>query len=125
MGWQQSQSMKVINVSTKNHRMKDVWIKIGCFLTGYNYAILKNCSEVAKKSVKRFTAAMIIMCLLWGLIGCTFASRYLNASFEISLASGLLFIVVIVQIERQIIMQTHKNNYLQMFRGIIAVMMAL
>lgn len=104
--------------------MRESWIKIGCFLTGYNYSILKNCSEVAKKTVKRYTAAMIIMCLLWGLIGYSFANRYLHASIEISLASLSLFIIIVIQIERQIIMQTHKNNYLQLFRGVIAVMMA-
>lgn len=105
--------------------MRESWLKIGCFLTGYNYYILKNCSEVSKKSVKKYTAAMIIMCLLWGIIGYSFASRYLHARPFISIACSLVFIIVIIQIERQIIMQTHKNNYLQVFRGIIAVMMAI
>ncbi len=105
--------------------MRELWIKIGCFLTGYNYTILKNCSEVSKKAVKKYTAAMVIMCLLWGIIGFSFASRYLHAGLEVSIASSLVFIIIIIQIERQIIMQTHKNNYLQLFRGIIAVMMAI
>ncbi|MBL0881805.1 MAG: DUF4407 domain-containing protein [Chitinophagaceae bacterium] len=105
--------------------IRESWIKIGCFLTGYNYFILKNCSEVSKKSVKKYTAAMIIMCLLWGIIGYSFANRYLHASASTSMACSLVFIIVIIQIERQIIMQTHKNNYLQIFRGVIAVMMAI
>lgn len=100
------------------------WLKAGCFITGYNYSILKNCSEVAKKTVKKYTAAMVIMCLLWGLIGYSFANRYLHSSPSTSLASALLFILVIIQIERQIIMQTMKNNYLQLFRAVIAIMMA-
>lgn len=105
--------------------MRELWIKTGCFLTGYNYQILKNCSEVAKKTVKKYTAAMIIMCLLWGLIGYSFASRYLHSSTASSLAASLLFILVIIQIERQVIMQTTKNNALQGFRAVIAIMMAL
>lgn len=105
--------------------MRDLWIKAGCFLTGYNYAILKNCSEVAKKAVKKYTAAMIIMCLLWGLIGYSFSSRYLYSNLATSLGAALLFILVIIQIERQIIMQTTKNNTLQGFRAVIAIMMAL
>ncbi len=105
--------------------MREPWIKTGCFLTGYNYTILKNCSEVSKKAVKKYTAAMIIMCLLWGIIGYSFASRYLHADVEVSIACCLVFIIIIIQIERQIIMQTHKNNYLQVFRGVIAVMMAI
>lgn len=102
-----------------------VWLKAGCFITGYNYTVLKNCSEVAKKTVKKYTAAMIIMCLLWGLIGYAFADRYLHSSLRASIASALLFILVVIQIERQIIMQTTKNNAIQIFRGVIAVMMAL
>jgi hypothetical protein len=42
-----------------------------------------------------------------------------------SLFATILFVIIIIQVERQIIMQTHKNNYLQVFRGLIAVMMAL
>lgn len=101
------------------------WIKAGCFLTGYNYTVLKNCSEVAKKNLKKYTAAMIIMCLLWGLIGFAFADRYMHSSIWTSIASALLFILVVIQIERQIIMQTAKNNAMQIFRGVIAIMMAL
>lgn len=100
------------------------WLKAGCFITGYNYSILRNCSEVAKKTVKKYTAAMVIMCLLWGLIGYSFSSRYLHSSALTSLASALLFILVIIQIERQVIMQTMKNNSLQLFRAVIAIMMA-
>src|SRR5690606_11539382 len=105
--------------------MRERWLKVGCFLTGYNYAILKHCGEISKKTVKRYTAAMTIMCILWGLIGYSFANRYLHASVETSLACSLLFVIVIIQIERQIIMQTHKNNFLQILRGVIAVMMAI
>lgn len=106
-------------------KTRDLWIRIGCFLTGYNYDILKNCSEVSKKAVKKYTAAMVIMCLLWGIIGFSFANRYLHASPETSIVCSLVFVIIIIQIERQIIMQTHKNNYLQLFRGVIAVMMAI
>ncbi len=105
--------------------MRNAWLKFGCFLTGYNYNILSQCSEVARKTVKRYTAALIIMCILWGLIGFSFADRYLHAGPLMSACAALVFTFIIIQIERQIIMQTHKNNYLQFFRGVIAVMMAL
>ncbi len=48
--------------------MKHPWIRFGCFLTGYNYSILRNCSEAAFKSVKKYTAAMLIVCILWFLL---------------------------------------------------------
>lgn len=105
--------------------MRTAWLKFGCYLTGYNYDVLQHCSEVARKTVKRYTAALLIMSILWGLIGYSFASRYLHAGPWWSALAALLFVLLIIQIERQIIMQTHRNNYLQFFRGWIAVMMAL
>lgn len=105
--------------------MRKAWLRFGCFLTGYNYEVLSHCSEVARKTVKRYTAALLIMCVLWGLIGYSFASRYLHANVWMSAIAAAMFVLIIVQIERQIILQTHRNNYLQFFRGWIAVMMAL
>lgn len=102
-----------------------IWLKVGCFVTGYNHAVLKNCSEVAKKTVKKYTAAMIIMCLLWALIGYSFAERYLHASWWGSIVAALLFIVVVIQIERQIILQNGKNKPMRNFRTLIAIMMAI
>lgn len=102
-----------------------VWLKAGCFVTGYNYGILKNCSEVAKKTVKKYTAAMIIMCLLWALIGYSFADRYLHASWPGSTIAALLFILVVIQVERQIILQNGKNKPMRNFRTLIAIMMAI
>ncbi len=61
------------------NKMRELWIRIGCFLKGIsNYTILKNCSEVSKKAVKKYTAAMIIMCLLWGIIGVFFCKQVLK-----------------------------------------------
>jgi hypothetical protein len=62
--------------------MKDLWLKLGCFLTGYNYDILKTCSEVAAKSVKRYTAAMFIICIIWAFVGYTFTQRYLHDDYN-------------------------------------------
>ena len=58
--------------------MKNWWIRFGCFLTGYNYSIVRNSSEVAAKTVKRYTSAMLIVCILWAFIGYCFTRRYLH-----------------------------------------------
>ena len=38
--------------------MRDLWLKTGCFLTGYNYIIIKNSSEASAKSVKKYLSAL-------------------------------------------------------------------
>jgi hypothetical protein len=105
--------------------MKNWWLKFGCFLTGYNFEIVMNSSEVSAKTVKRYTSAMIIVCALWALIGFTFTQRYLKAGAFGSAIGSLVMCIVIIQIERQIILSIHRNNYLFAFRCVIAVMMAL
>ena len=105
--------------------MRNWWIKFGCFLTGYNYNIIRNSSEVAGKAVKRYTAAMLIVCILWAFIGYTFSHRYLEASLTGSIAGAAIAVIIIVQIERQIILSMHPNRGLYIFRGLLAFMMAL
>jgi hypothetical protein len=105
--------------------MKNWWIRFGCFMIGYNYSILKNCSEVSAKAVKRYTSAVLIVCLLWSFIGFTFTSRYLQGGIIGSLFGAIIFISVIVQIERQIILSINPSLLLYASRGVIAAMMAL
>jgi len=105
--------------------MRNWWIRFGCFLTGYNYNIIRNSSEVAAKAVKRYTAAMVIVCILWAFIGYTFSQRYLETSIWGSIAGAIVAMIIIVQIERQIILSMHPNKALYFFRGCLAFMMAL
>ncbi len=105
--------------------MKNWWIKFGCFLTGYNYGIVRNSSEVAAKAVKRYTAALMIVCILWSFIGFSFTNRYLHGGTWGSILGALIFVVIIIQIERQIILSINPSNWLYFFRGIIAAMMAI
>lgn len=105
--------------------MKHLWIRFGCFLTGYNYNILRNCSEAAFKSVKKYTAAMLIVCILWFFIGFTFAHRYLGLSLPGCLLAGILSTVIIVQVEKQIVLSINPNKLLFIFRGCLALMMSV
>lgn len=105
--------------------MKDWWLKFGCFLTGYNYQIVKACSEVTAKEVKRFAAALLIVCILWAFVGFSFADRYLKAGFWGSLAGAALFVTIILQVEKQIILSLHPTKLLYISRGIIALAMSL
>ncbi len=105
--------------------MKNWWIRFGCFLTGYNYGIVRNSSEVAAKAVKRYTAALLIVCILWSFIGYSFTNRYVHGGTWGSLIGALVFVVVIIQIERQIILSINPSKWLYVFRGLIAMMMAI
>lgn len=105
--------------------MGNWWIKFGCFLTGYNYSILRVSSEASVKAVKRYTSALLIVCILWTFVGFSFTFRYMNASIFESIIGGITFCIIIVQIERQIILNDTKNNSRYYIRGIIAITMAL
>jgi hypothetical protein len=105
--------------------MKNWWMRFGCFLTGYNYTIVRNSSEVAAKAVKRYTSAMLIVCILWAFIGYVFTDRYLHGGKAGSIAGALILVIIIIQIERQIILSIDPSKWLYIARGVIAVMMAL
>lgn len=104
--------------------MKNWWIKFGCFLTGYNYGIIKNSSEISAKAVKRFTAALLIVCILWSFIGYTFTNRYVHGGAWGSLFGSLVFVIIIIQIERQIILSMNPTKKLYIARAVIAILMA-
>jgi hypothetical protein len=105
--------------------MKNWWIKFGCFLTGYNYRILMNSSEVAVKALKRYTSAMLIVCLMWSFIGFVFTERYIKDDLLSAMLGGAALCFIIIQIERQIILSTNLNKIMYVFRTCIAVVMAL
>jgi hypothetical protein len=105
--------------------MKNWWVKVGCFLTGYNFNIVMNSSEVAAMKVKQTVSALLIVCILWSFIGFTFTDRYLKAELLGSIAGAILACIIIIQIERQIILSVYRNNYLYGMRITIAVMMAI
>ncbi|MFC0514609.1 DUF4407 domain-containing protein [Mucilaginibacter angelicae] len=105
--------------------MKDRWIKFGCFLTGYKYEVLQGCSEIAHRAVKRYTAALMIICILWAFIGYSFVSKYLAAEWYYSILGGVLFVLIILQVERQIILSDSQSKWKYGVRAFIALVMAV
>jgi len=105
--------------------MRNYWVRFGCFLTGYNYRIVMNSSEIAVKAVKRYTSAILIVCILWAFIGYVFTERYLHANLIGSIFGALILVFIIVQVERQIILSIKPTKALYISRGLIAVMMAI
>lgn len=105
--------------------MKNWWLKFGCFLTGYNYDLVRQSSEVSIKAVKKFTSALLIICLLWAFIGYLFTRRYLQASLPWAITGALVLIIVVIQIERQIVLSVGKSKITFFFRFFIGVIMAI
>lgn len=105
--------------------MNNWWIRFGCFLTGFNYAIVRNSSEISAKAVKRYTSAMMIVCILWSFIGYTFTKRYVHGGTWGSVIGAVVFVLIIIQIERQIILSINPTKWLYLARGVIAALMAI
>jgi hypothetical protein len=105
--------------------MKTWWVKFGCLITGWNYNILINCTEASRKQLKKYSSAILILIILWALIGYSFAERYVGASVPGCIITSIIFVVVIVQIERQIILTVGKSKMLGFFRFVIAFIMAI
>jgi hypothetical protein len=105
--------------------MKDLWLKIGCFITGHNYQIVKNSTEISAKSVKKYLSAILIISILWGFIGYTFSKNYLQTDAMISGIVALVMVIIVVQIERQIILTVGRTGLAFGFRALIGIVMAV
>jgi len=105
--------------------MRDWWLKLGCYLTGYKYELIKHCSIASEKAVHKYCSAILVVCLIWGFIGFSFTHLYLKGGFIGSILSAVILIFVVIQIERQIILTVGKNKFIIWFRGSLAVIMAI
>ena len=101
------------------------WLQFGCFLTGWNRRILSQCSEASFKYLKKYTAALLILIILWGFTGFCFAQRYVHTPLWGCVLSSVIFIVIVIQIERQIILAVKTSKFIFAFRFFIAVIMAV
>ena len=101
------------------------WIRFGCFLTGYNFNIIKSSSEASVKEVKKNTSALLIVIILWGTIGYLFSDRYMHMEALGASIVALVAVVIVVQIERQIILDiSNKWGWGKSFRVVIGFVMA-
>ena len=101
------------------------WNKFSCHLIGWNYRILSECSEASRKALHRYTGAVLLMMLIWAFIGYCMAQRYFDLQDWGALCVGLVFSLVILLIERQIILIVGKSKITMVFRGVLACCMAL
>ena len=101
------------------------WLKLCCFLTGYNYYILSNCSEVSTRKVKKYTAALLIVSTVWAFVGYCFCDRYIKLGVMGSVLGSIIAIFLIIQIERQILLVDKATRILRITRFGLAILMAI
>jgi hypothetical protein len=105
--------------------MKDLWLKISCFLTGYNYDLIKNSSWISKAIVLKNMSALLCTCLIWAIVGFIVGKRFLTFAIPGCLLSSGCLLFIAIQIERQIIMSSSKRPLLLIFRTFMGLNMAL
>ena len=101
------------------------WTKFGCKLTGWSSEVLSQCSEASKCQLSKYTSALLILILIWGVTGFCFAERYICLPLWACGFVSLFFITIVIMIERQIILTSEKTFSMVAFRAIIAFIMAV
>ncbi len=104
---------------------KNLWLRFGCFLTGYNYYLVQHSSELSSKAVKKFTSAILLIVLVWMFIAYSFATSYLHVGFWGGILASIIAAFVVIQIERIIILSTKVNQWSVGFRIALAIVMAI
>ncbi|KIO78250.1 hypothetical protein TH53_04330 [Pedobacter lusitanus] len=101
------------------------WLKLCCFLTGYNFYILSNCSEVSTRKVKKYASALLIVTTVWAFVGYSFCDRYIKLGITGSVLGSVIAVLIIVQIERQILLADKTNRSLKLTRLGLAILMSI
>jgi len=100
--------------------------KIECFIVGWKPEILKECREVSYAMLKKYFAAIIILSIIWGVIGWNFAGNYLGIeSWYGKVITSMVFIAIIVCVERYIILSHGNLKTMKIFRICLAILMAI
>ena len=100
--------------------------KIGCFLIGWNYNILKDCGEASYRQFRKLLSAICIMMVMWGTIGYCFADRYINIEpIALKVCVSLAFMFIVLCVERVIILTVGKARLMSTMRVLLALCMAI
>lgn len=92
---------------------------------GWNAKMLAQCSEASKSQLSKYTSALLILMIVWSITGFLFAQRYVGLPVWGCLLVSLIFVTIVVMIERQIILAINPTKKLAVFRLFIAVIMAI
>lgn len=104
---------------------KTLWIKFGCFLTGYDFDTMIICSQVSKNYLKKITAALLLVSIVWIFVGFLFCTNYLQSSYFGATFGGCIALIVIIQIERQIILSARVGTKSKILRLLFGLTVAI
>ena len=100
--------------------------RFACFLIGWNATLLKECGESSRRTLRKYMSAIIILSIIWGTIGYCFAERYIGLESLIGkLSTSLVFMTIIICVERYIILTGKLSKIMAAVRILIAVLMAV
>lgn len=104
----------------------DFWVKLGCFLTGHSYTLISGSSEASRKVVRKYMSAFVLISLIWFTVGYLLTTRYfVRDNFWFGLLSGLIAVIIVINIERTIVLGTNVSNWAKGLRVFLAVIIAL
>lgn len=86
------------------------WLKFGCKLTGWSSTMLEQCSEASKSQLSKYTSALLILMIVWSITGFCFAQRYIGLSIWGCAIVSLVFVTIVIMIERQILLAIHPTK---------------
>ena len=87
--------------------------------------MLEQCSEASKSQLSKYTSALLILMIVWSITGFCFAQRYIGLPIWGCAIVSLVFITIVIMIERQILLAIHPTKKLAIFRMVIAIVMAI
>lgn len=70
----------------------EFWTKFACRVVGWNYSMLKECSEASRKALHRYMGAVILMMLIWAFIGFCMAQRYFDLNSTGAIITGAILL---------------------------------
>ncbi|NPA43282.1 MAG: DUF4407 domain-containing protein [Chlorobi bacterium] len=106
-------------------RKNGFFTRIGCFLTGYNCKLLRQCSEASYKKLKKYVSGMIIAMIIWFAVGFLLSREYFHASLLQAVFMGGLFAILVWHVERIIILSLGKNPVNMIIRPLLGLVMAV
>lgn len=105
-------------------RWKKIYLKIACFLIGYEYSLISECSVLSIKNLKKYFTAVIVIAIIWFIIGFNFSQTYIKLNLIKSIIGGLIASIIIIKIERQIILTIEKSRWIFVMRLSLGIVIA-
>ena len=107
-------------------KIKNGWTRLKCLLIGFDYDLLSSCTIQSKKLLTKYFSAIFIIIIIWFFIGFQMVREYIDPdNISLSIVFGLVFVTIIVMVERQIILSSSVSLGQLIFRTGLGLVMAV